>query len=356
MRLTRQLAVLPVDRVLRLDGPPIGVIAAAATADLDEVAVVVLAPGPHSTPAAVVGAVLDELARVAAALLPGWLPEATDLPGDPYGLAAVRAAATSRARTSPRLGPLYRELATAALAGRAPRLTRFPPELRCRGLGRIVANGFDRPGLVLLLEVPPGLPEAGERALVAAAEWLAQHGRIGVWLAGAPLEWVDRLTRVRLATAEEGSGAGTAAPVAPVEHDEASAQPLAVPVAGVTGRPHPASAAETSLEAALAGEPWAAGRCWNQTYQSHRLTAPVRLDLLWPTERCVVEVDGPEHCHPVRFEADRQRDVRLQLDGHAVLRFTNTQISYDVGSVVHQIGTFIRARRRAIAEGRFHAR
>ena len=54
-----------------------------------------------------------------------------------------------------------------------------------------------------------------------------------------------------------------------------------------------------------------------------------------------VEIDGPEHCRPARFEADRQRDVQLQLDGYAVLRFTNARINHDVGAVVHQIGTLI---------------
>ncbi|MEE3919208.1 DUF559 domain-containing protein [Micromonospora sp. BRA006-A] len=118
----------------------------------------------------------------------------------------------------------------------------------------------------------------------------------------------------------------------------------------------PGSDAEKRLEAALAAQSWAAGRRWNQSYQSHRLAAPVRLDLLWPDERCVVEIDGPEHCRPVRFEADRQRDVQLQLDGYAVLRFTNARVIHDVGTVVTQIGTYLRARRRDLAEGLHHGR
>jgi very-short-patch-repair endonuclease len=117
------------------------------------------------------------------------------------------------------------------------------------------------------------------------------------------------------------------------------------------GKPHPASAVEAALEAALAAQSWAAGRRWNQPYQSNPLSAPVRLDLVWPQERCVVELDGPEHCHPAHFEADRQRDVQLQLDGYAVLRFTNARIVHDVGTVVHQIGTYLHRRRRETAEG-----
>lgn len=199
----------------------------------------------------------------------------------------------------------------------------------------MVADGFGRPRVSLLVEVPAGLDPAGERAVVAGAEWLCHHGRVAVWLAGTPLRHEDRVAAVALTQA-----AVTPPPPAPA----------------VLGRPHPGSTTEAALEAALAAESWAAGRVWNHYHQPHPLTPPVCLDLLWPAERCVVEVDGPEHCRPDRFEADRQRDVRLQMDGYAVLRFTNARINHDVGAVVHQIGTVIRARRRDLAEGTFHAR
>ncbi|MFB6397321.1 endonuclease domain-containing protein [Polymorphospora lycopeni] len=75
------------------------------------------------------------------------------------------------------------------------------------------------------------------------------------------------------------------------------------------------------------------------------------MDLLWSAERCVVEIDGPEHRSAVRFAADRQRDVRLQLDGYAVLRFTNAQVLHDVRVVAAQIERFLLGRRRSILEG-----
>ena len=40
----------------------------------------------------------------------------------------------------------------------------------------------------------------------------------------------------------------------------------------------------------------------------------------------------------------------------AVLRFTNARVIHDVGTVVTQIGTYLRARRRDLAEGRHHGR
>ncbi|GII42256.1 endonuclease domain-containing protein [Planotetraspora phitsanulokensis] len=122
----------------------------------------------------------------------------------------------------------------------------------------------------------------------------------------------------------------------------------------VTGRPHPASAAEQALERALASSQWAAGRAWNQTHRSHALARTFRLDLLWREERCVVEVDGPEHREAVRFEADRRRDVQLQLDGFAVLRFTNDQIASDLAAVVRQLERFVTSRRTGTFEGSHH--
>ncbi|MBF8185189.1 DUF559 domain-containing protein [Nonomuraea sp. K274] len=100
-----------------------------------------------------------------------------------------------------------------------------------------------------------------------------------------------------------------------------------------------------ALEAALVRCEWAYGRAWNQTYQPHPLAAPIRVDLLWEKERCVVEIDGADHRGAATFAADRQRDVRLQLDGYAVLRFTDVQVLIDMDTVIRQIGRFLRGRR-----------
>ena len=109
--------------------------------------------------------------------------------------------------------------------------------------------------------------------------------------------------------------------------------------------PRADSAAEMRLESALRRHDWAIGRTWNETYPSHALAMAIRLDLWWAAEKCVVEIDGPEHRGAVHYAADRQRDVLLQLDGHAVLRFTNAQVLGDTQNVVSQIERFIRGRR-----------
>jgi hypothetical protein len=109
---------------------------------------------------------------------------------------------------------------------------------------------------------------------------------------------------------------------------------------------------EATLEAVLRRqEHWAYGRLWNATYQPAAVRSPIRPDLLWPAERVAVELDGPEHCRPAQYDADRDRDVHLQLDGYAVLRFTNARVRYDVQAVAAQIEHLIRTRRFDLAKG-----
>ncbi|MBU2669843.1 endonuclease domain-containing protein [Actinoplanes bogorensis] len=273
------------------------------------------------TPGDFVSAAVADLERVAVELLPAWLPEADAARPDVGGLAAARLLATDRAAKSRFPRTFLVDLALLALTGRRP-ATPLPLRIRARELARLVAHAFDRRRTVLLIN------GCKSDAMIAGAEWLVHNGGPAVWLVGAGSERIV---------------------------DFSATEPVREKNRPDAGRPHHASEAESALEAALAGEPWAIGRRWNATYSTNALTPPVRLDLLWPDVRCVVEIDGPEHCHPVRFEADRRRDVQLQLDGYAVLRFTNARIRYDVGAVVHQIGTFVRSRRDN-SEGHDHGR
>lgn len=328
MMATERLDTVPTDRVVQLLGTDVDTIAVTlAEAGADLAAVVARSGRRWTTAAEFVDAAMDDLERVAVELLPVWLPEAVSIVRpDVGGVAAVRMAATARARSAHYLPSLLVELAVLAVTGHREPGREIPVGTRGAQLARLVAEGFGRSRSVLLVPLAADLTAPEQDTIVAGAGWLAHHARMAVWLVGAPAAGSDRVPAVRL-------------------HDVPPRQ------AAPTGRPHPASSVEATLEAALAAHGWAAGRRWNQTYQSHLLSAPVRLDLLWSPERCVVELDGPEHCHPLHFEADRQRDVRLQLDGYAVLRFTNARIIHDVGMVVHQIGTYLARRRREIAEG-----
>ncbi|MGI5267746.1 endonuclease domain-containing protein [Nonomuraea sp. CA-218870] len=355
----RSWAALPTGKVVRLEGA--GPLPAVLDSLPGEAPAILTCAAPEArSPKALVAAVLDELDATVLGLFPAWLPEAggIDGPGG-AGPAAVRALALRTAATTAHFGPFLAELAERALRARPgpfpePRTSRsttslpswspevrpsrFPPEVRAAGLTRALAAGRSRAGASLLFEVPDGLSPRGQEILVAAGEWLAHRARLSVWLAG-PLPAVDHLETVR-APGPNGQ------PPTP----RRSGGP---PVTGrppVAGRPHPASAAERALESALSGCGWAAGRAWNQTVRPSVLASPVRADLVWQDDRCVVEVDGPEHRGPDAFAGDRARDVRLQIAGYAVLRFTDAQVLTDPQAVVRHIELFLR-NRRASEEG-----
>ncbi|MEU8318832.1 DUF559 domain-containing protein [Nonomuraea sp. NPDC048881] len=337
-------AELPIGQVVRLDADPDAVALALDPLPDDAPAVVTYFAAGERSVADLAASVLRELDKAAIALFPAWLPGAEGIEG-PSGVnvAAVQALALRRASVTGHFGPFLAELARRALTG-AP--SALAPEVRAAGLVRVLADSFGRARLAVLVRVPDGLGAAAREVLVAGCEWLAHRGRAGVWLAGAPLH-DDRVRTIATPLPANplpaaAVGAREAVPV-PGTADRAPA--VAYPP--VAGRPHPGSASERALEAALSARAWAGGRAWNQTYRPGPLAVPIRVDLLWERERCVVEINGPDHRAPAKFAADRQRDVLLQLDGYAVLRFPDAQVMTDMDTVVRQIGQFLRNRRRA---------
>lgn len=344
---------LPIGRVVRLAGASSAALALTLVPLPDGApAVVIYRPRLVETAADVAAGALDELECVAMGLFPAWLPDAAGIAGPGgAGVDAVRRLAMRAARTTAQFGPFLADLAERALGGRPPRSARFLPEIRVTGLARVIAHSYGRPASALLVEVPTGLAAQAEHTLVAGCEWLANRGGLGVWLTGAPLSTVDWIATETVHLPE---------PMASIVRALEPALPTpGLPVVTyppLAGRPHPASRAEQAVEDVLAPLPWAAGRAWNQIHQTRPLEPPMRLDLLWRAERCVVEIDGPEHRDPLRFEADRRRDALLQIDGYVVLRFTNDQVARDLALVVSQIERLVTARRRAIVEGQHDVR
>jgi very-short-patch-repair endonuclease len=215
-------------------------------------------------------------------------------------------------------------------------------------LARVIAEAYGRSSAALLLAVPQGLRHTQERAVVNGAEWLAQYGHLGVWLAGGPLQNGDRVRTVPVVL--PASMSALAAEALRARSVESATDPTSVATlryAPIAGRPRNDSDAELKLERALAAHDWAQGRQWNRRYEWHLLAKPYRLDLFWPEEGVVVEVDGPEHRGVVMYADDRRRDVQLQLLGHDVLRFTNEQVLFDVGAVVTRIEQILTMRRAA---------
>ncbi|GGT23556.1 hypothetical protein GCM10010176_080180 [Nonomuraea spiralis] len=333
--------------MVRLDADPDAVALALDPLPDDAPAVVTYFAAEERSVADLAASVLRELDKAAIALFPAWLPGAEGIEG-PSGvnMAAVQVLALRRSSVTGHFGPFLAELAQRALAG-GPSV--FTPEVRAAGLVRVLADSFGRARLAVLVRVPEGLGTAGQEVLVAGCEWLAHRGRAGVWLTGPPLHDDDHV-RTLPAPASFPVGTAPGAPetvTAPVPLPATADRAPAVAYPPVAGRPHPGSPSERALEAALSSRAWAGGRAWNQTYRPRPLAVPIRVDLLWESERCVVEIDGPDHRTPAKFAADRQRDVLLQLDGYAVLRFTDSQVLTDMDTVVRQIGRLLRNHRRA---------
>jgi hypothetical protein len=348
---TQSWAQLPLDRPIIIEGVSGESLALfVEPLPVDAPAIVTYAPAPEQRPAAVVATLLVELDRIARELFPAWLPSAAEIGSRAgAGLAAVRSIALRVAEATGQYGPFLADLAERSLGARPGTNGPFDAEVRAAGLAAVIARAYRRTHTAVLVRVAEGLDAEQWKALVAGGRWLSDSGRFGIWFLGDALRAADGVEVVRFTPASgdrlldvESTAAERVAP------GEVIAYP---PIAG---RPHPGSRTEQLLEAALASAEWAAGREWNQSYQSHPLTNPVRVDLLWRDERCIVEIDGAEHRDPVRFAADRQRDVLLQLAGYAVLRFTNDQVLAHRDLVLTQIQQFLAGRRAGSREGTLH--
>ncbi|MBX6385013.1 MAG: DUF559 domain-containing protein [Microbispora sp.] len=343
---------LPTGRVVHLHGDPDAVALAAESPPDDAPALVTYVPRLAGTSADVVADVLEALESAALALFPAWLPGADGITGTGgAAVPTVRALALRTGSAGGRFAPFLAHLAERALRGPAGRAGAFPPEIRAAGLARVLRAGYRRDKAAILVRLPPGLSPSAEEVLVAACEWLAYHGGFGVWLTGPAPRFVDRIESMPAPIPEEV--AALTREVAPGDAEGPARPVLTYPP--LAGMPHPGSAAERRLEAALSPYAWAAGREWNQLHASGPLTNPIRVDLLWRAERCVVEIDGPEHLAPLRRAADRQRDLRLRRDGYAVLRFTNEQVLERIGTVLAELERFLHQRRNGTFEGSPHA-
>ncbi|GAA2600329.1 hypothetical protein GCM10010399_33930 [Dactylosporangium fulvum] len=345
-------ADLPLDRPISIDG-----VSADSLALLieplpsDAPAIVTYNALPQPRAARIVATLLTELDRVARELFPAWLPKAAHIDSAAgAGVVAVRSIALRAAQNGGQYGPFLADLAERSLLQHVDATGPFDPEVRAVGLAKAIAAAFGRTRAAILIRVGEGFSVDQQQALIVAARWLSDSGRFGIWFTGTVLQVADAMEVVRFTPPT-----GEALPEFNAAYIDEPPLDEIVGYPAIAGQPHPGSRAEQLLEAALAPAAWAAGREWNQSYQPHPLTNPIRLDLLWRDARLVVEIDGVEHCDPARFAADRQRDVLLQLDGYAVLRFTNQQVLMHRDLVLAQIQQFLAGRRAGTHKGAMHA-
>lgn len=291
-----------------------------------------------SSASAVIEEILDRLARVAVELFPGWLPDgdAVVSGGITLDRAVVRMLAQRHAARSEHFAPFLLSIAESAIVGHT-QSGRFPAEIRARGLERILADAYQRDAVVLLVTTGD-LSTDQQRSGAAALEWLSNHGRFGVWLVDEALSAIDRFPTVT---------AGLAAPgmKTPCQDDDSRLSAV-VEYPAPIGKPHPGSAAEQLMERHLAACEWAAGRKWNTLHRGHPLAPPIRVDLMWDDERCVVEIDGADHRAASKYADDRRRDNILVLDAFAVLRFTNEEVIDDPHRVLGTIEKLLISRRQ----------
>ena len=336
---------LPIGQVIRLQGSSPEALALSLEPLPDGApAIVTYYPDPTTSLSGAVTSILDKLHQIAIELFPTWLPRAERLDGPGGGgVAAVRALAMERAAITGNFGPFLADLAEQSLRGSEPRPSQFAAEICARELTKIIATSFKRSHFALLLHPPTALSSTEAYILGALSDWLAHQGGMSVWVTGVLPSEFDRF-QTQCVALDVGHQTG-------FQGGQLSAAKLpdkaAILYPPIAGRPRPASEAERALETALGGCEWAGGRAWNQTFQVHALTNSIRVDLLWAKERCIVEVDGPEHRGALKFEADRRRDVHLQLEGFAVLRFTKAQVLDNVAAVLSQIERYIQYRRAA---------
>jgi len=133
--------------------------------------------------------------------------------------------------------------------------------------------------------------------------------------------------------------------VATSDPSGAPAEPVALVVQPVLGRPHPLSRVEQQLARVLA----AAADLrplfeFNQRIETAR-GAHAIVDLVWRQGRVIVELDGWDtHGNRYAFASDRQRDYELMISGYLVLRLTNEEILDDTAKAIDKIRDLIRFR------------
>jgi len=261
--------------------------------------------------------VIDALSEAVTGTYPAWLPGAERVAGPGgAGLAAVRALCERVAAGSDLFGPFLLAAAEASLCGRPLAVAEFARETAVRQARKLILRAYGNECLVVMVELTGTWSTAQIEIAEANALWLAGPGELNVWLFGIPTASMTRVPRSSL-------------------HDL------------MRGRPNAFSPAEQRLEAHLARSPWATGRAWNETWSSSVLANPIRVDIMWERERCVVELDGPDHQDTGKYAADRERDRALQRAGFLVLRYTNDEVLGDVARVLDELERFLEDRRRS---------
>jgi len=111
----------------------------------------------------------------------------------------------------------------------------------------------------------------------------------------------------------------------------------------IIGKPHPLSLSEQRLSRHLNADSDLRGLFqfnWPiETYTGNHYI----VDLFCKTEKLIIEVDGySTHSGRTSFQADRDRDFSLTVDGYTVVRLTHAEVMGDIDRAISKIRSIMR--------------
>jgi len=222
-------------------------------------------------------------------------------------------------------------------AGRLPLPAGFAPAVQAEQLAAVL--GTSR--LVVVLALAAGEAEPSHLlGATSAAEWVARAtGAAVAVLVGRVLAGTPALERILYdALWLPGAVAARRGVREAPEENRGWLWPL-------YGYPHPGSPGERLLAGRLGGDAELAGLFgFNQVVETVKDTRYV-VDLLWPSGRLVVEVDGYRyHASREAFTVDRQRDFELLVSGYLVLRLAHDEVLSNPDRALDKIREVVRYR------------
>ena len=229
---------------------------------------------------------------------------------------------------------------TLCRSGQPPLPRGFPPAVQAAQLALALepdhllialASGDDQPGEGLLLGLSRAAEwlarEAGARVLVVVPRALASSRELD-GISFDAISWAPEPDRVD----------------APIGRAEESFR-----VWPILGRPHPDSPGEQRLASRLEQDEELSGLFRFNVRVETRFGSRFLVDLLWPSGKVVVEVDGYGfHSSRHAFAQDRRRDYELLVGGHLVLRLPHDEVMEDVDLAVAKVRDVVRIRQATL--------
>jgi very-short-patch-repair endonuclease len=208
---------------------------------------------------------------------------------------------------------------------------------------RQLSRALDPRRLVFALSVVSAEASAARvRGLARAAEWLSHESQAKTILL-VPGPWqgdheLDHVTYEAVALSAQNDETAEAHLPGAGQRPTGGVQVLVGPI---VGRPHPASDVEKLLHERLTSDTELSGLFeFNQrltTQGDKRYIA----DVVWRQGGLVIEIDGDEHCRPLQYNQDRERDYRMYMSGYTTLRVTNDEVHVDVDRVLTKIRNMV---------------